>query len=129
MNDDPRITVLSAQATPPRAAGGPAGATAFVVGPGSAAPAGAPAEWLLPSAPGHAAACLCCTPRAALAEALHRLFLRRARGEVPFFRRVVAAASETEIAAALADPLVASRFRPAAASSPTVTPRPGFRCD
>ena len=39
--------------------------------------------------PGHAAGCACCAPRGALSQALHRLFLARARGEVPFFRRVV----------------------------------------
>src|ERR1700685_3147588 len=38
----------------------------------------------------HAAGCACCTPRAAAAAALGRLYLARARGEGAFFRPVVA---------------------------------------
>ncbi|MCW3476830.1 hypothetical protein OL599_19875 [Rhodovastum sp. RN2-1] len=61
----------------------------------------------------HVAGCLCCLPRSAAGAALGALFLARARGEVPFFRRVVAVAADTDaVRAALADdPLAAGRFR------------------
>ncbi|MCU0985153.1 MAG: hypothetical protein MUC89_09460 [Acetobacteraceae bacterium] len=103
--------------------------TALVLGPGEAMPAevppGAAVERLaLRQQVRHEAGCVCCAPRAALAEALHRLFLRRARGEVPFFRRVVVSLPAGEIGAALADPLIASRFRADGVTSGT-----GFRCD
>jgi hypothetical protein len=62
---------------------------------------------------GHRIGCACCVPRGAAAEALGRLFLARARGEVGFFRRVVVcvadAASVRE--AVLGDRLVAGRYR------------------
>lgn len=66
----------------------------------------------------HASGCACCTPRGTVAPELAALFLRRARGEVPFFRRVVAVpAGETGAEAVRAalrdDPLVSGRFRPA----------------
>jgi hypothetical protein len=65
---------------------------------------------------GHPAACACCTPRGAVAEALGRLFLARVRGEIPFFRRVVAITSTEAGAAAVRaaganDPLTAARYR------------------
>ncbi|WP_291295146.1 hypothetical protein [Elioraea sp.] len=47
---------------------------------------------------------------------------------MPFFRRVIAAVTEAEIAAALADPLVAQRFRSAVAS-PAIPRRTAFRCE
>lgn len=65
----------------------------------------------------HAAGCACCVPRSAVADILARMFLRRARGEGAFFRRViVVAGAETAAAAdmraALAtDPLLAARYR------------------
>lgn len=64
----------------------------------------------------HPAGCSCCVPRSAAAAALTGLFLARARGEVPFFRRVVAAMDSGEgadaIRAALRDdPFVSARFR------------------
>jgi len=66
---------------------------------------------------GHAAGCACCTPRTAAAETLTRLFMQRARGEVPFFRRVLvvsdAAGNEAVRAALRSDPLVSARFRAA----------------
>jgi G3E family GTPase len=68
-----------------------------------------------PGATGHAAGCTCCTPRGAVAAALSRLFLARARGETPFFRRVVVAAgpeAETLVRAALdRDAFLAGRYR------------------
>ena len=65
---------------------------------------------------GHFSGCACCLPRGPVAEALSRLFQARARGEVAFFRAVMAvpatAAGETAIRAALAeDVFVAARFR------------------
>ena len=61
----------------------------------------------------HAAGCACCTPRAAAAAALGRLYLARARNEVAFFRRVVAVVSDpAAIRAALAgDALAGGRYR------------------
>jgi hypothetical protein len=61
----------------------------------------------------HAPGCACCLPRPPVAAALGGLFLARARGEVPFFRRVVAVvADDAPIRAAIAgDPLVSGRFR------------------
>ena len=66
----------------------------------------------------HDAGCACCRPRAGVAMALSHLLIARARGEVPFFRRVLAlpatAAGEAAIRAALrGDPLLAARYRPA----------------
>jgi hypothetical protein len=40
----------------------------------------------------HAVGCACCTPRSGAAKALSRLLLARARGEIPFFRKVIAVA-------------------------------------
>lgn len=80
---------------------------------GAVSPPGAPSL-----AGSHSAGCACCAPRSAVAQALSRLFLARARGEVGFFRRVVAAAGGETAAAireALAeDPLVSGCFRLAA---------------
>lgn len=65
---------------------------------------------------GHAADCACCAPRGAAASELAALFLARARGEVPFFRRVVAVPASEAGAAAIRtalrdDPFVSGRFR------------------
>jgi hypothetical protein len=62
---------------------------------------------------GHVAGCACCVPRGTLATLLGSSFLLRARGEVAFYRRVVAVvADEAPLRAVLADdPLVSSRFR------------------
>ncbi len=67
-------------------------------------------------ADGHPAGCACCVPRGAVAADLARLFLARARGEVPFFRRVVAvpdggAGTDAVRAALRDDPFVSARFR------------------
>jgi hypothetical protein len=71
---------------------------------------------LTPSLIGHPFGCACCTPRGPVAEALGRLFLARARGEVTFFRSVVVVtatpAVEAAVRAALAeDQVSAGRFR------------------
>lgn len=65
---------------------------------------------------GHAFGCACCLPRGAVAAALSALFQARARGEVTFFREVLAlpldAAGEDAVRLALAeDVFVAARFR------------------
>jgi hypothetical protein len=64
---------------------------------------------------GHSAGCVCCIPHGPVAEALGRLFLARARGEVAFFRTVVAVmatpAGEAALRAALAtDQVAAGRY-------------------
>lgn len=43
--------------------------------------------------PGHVTGCACCGGRTRVAEVLGRMFLDRARGETPFFGRVVVVAS------------------------------------
>ncbi|GIX09363.1 hypothetical protein [Elioraea sp.] len=109
MSDD-RIPV---RIVPP-APGGPPPGTALVVEWSALVPRSHPLiERLAPGRAGHAAACPCCAPRAALATALHRLFLRRAQGAAPWFDRVEVRSTRVD-PAALADPLVASRFRLAA---------------
>jgi hypothetical protein len=80
--------------------------------PGAACAAGVVVR--LPSAAaGHRFGCACCVPRGAAAEALGRLFLARARGEVRFFRRVVVSVADVGAvrAAILEDRLVAGRYR------------------
>jgi hypothetical protein len=64
----------------------------------------------------HLPGCACCAPRDQAAEALGRLFLARARGAAPMFRRVVAAttteAGADAVRRALREDRVASaRFR------------------
>lgn len=120
MRSDERILVSPAEDGAALLAHG----SALVLGPDEPAPPGTAVERLGLRPLLHDAACVCCSPRVALAEALHRLFLRRARGEVAFFRRVVVSLPAAEIGAALADPLVSSRFRAEAAAGGS-----GFRCD
>lgn len=92
MTLDPRIEVVF----------GPAG----LAGPGDTVLA-APVESGF-----HVPGCACCVGRGALAAALGRLFIARARGEVAFFRRVVVTGADAAAHAALAaDSLVAARFR------------------
>ena len=62
------------------------------------------------------AGCLCCTVRGELVESLCKLFLRRMRGEVPLFRRVIIETTGLADPAPIlhtltADPLVAARYR------------------
>ncbi len=66
--------------------------------------------------PNHATGCDCCVARNAAGTALGRLFLARARGEAPWFTRVVAicetAGAEASLRTALAsDPIASARFR------------------
>ena len=73
-------------------------------------------ESFLPVAGAHVAGCACCVARGPAAVALDRLFQRRARGEVGFFRRVVVvtatAAGDIEVWSALRnDPVASARFR------------------
>jgi|HubBroStandDraft_4_1064222.scaffolds.fasta_scaffold700081_2 hypothetical protein len=83
------------------------------------APADRPvvARFMLPvRAPTHPLGCICCAPRGPVAEALSRLFLARARGEVPWFRSVVAvtrsvAGADAVRAALAADVVTTARFR------------------
>lgn len=106
---DDRIPVRFA---PPRPGGPPPGA-ALVVEATALAPRGNPlVERIAPAQPDHGTACPCCAPRASLATALHRLFLKRARGEAAWFDRVEVRTTDGGAAEALADPLVAARFRP-----------------
>ena len=62
----------------------------------------------------HGAGCACCVARTPAAQALNRLFMQRARGEVAFFRRVVVEGQALEAAVRTAlqsDPVAAARFR------------------
>ena len=93
----------------------PAPGDAALIEAGASAPPGVPHALFAADMP-HPAGCACCTARVGAALALDRLFLRRARGEVPFFRRVTAvlatAAGEASVRAALAsDPVVSARYR------------------
>jgi hypothetical protein len=100
------------------AADGARGDEALLVEGDLAVPAGHAVRrfTLAPGVFGHPVGCACCAPRGAVAEALSRLFLARARGEVAFFRSVVAVAAtsagEAAVRAALAeDQVSAGRFR------------------
>ena len=88
---------------------------ALLLPAGMLPPSGWPAEVMGGGAPGHLAGCVCCQPRNAAAQALGALFLRRARGEVGWFRGVLAAVGPVEAvmvhAALEADPLTSARFR------------------
>jgi hypothetical protein len=70
---------------------------------------------------GHSLGCACCVPRGPAAEALGRLFVARARGEVAWFAAVAVLATpagEAAVRAALQqDRLCAGRFRVAECSS------------
>lgn len=103
---DDRIPVRFA---PPRPGGPPPG-TALVVEATALAPRHALVVRLASAPPGHAAGCPCCAPRPALVAALHGLFLRRARGAVPWFDRVEVRSPRAD-PAALDHPLLAGRFR------------------
>ena len=65
---------------------------------------------------GHPVGCACCVARGPVAEAFSRLLLARVRGEISFFRRVLAVTCTAEgreaVLGALAkDPVVSARFR------------------
>lgn len=71
-----------------------------------------------PAAARHAFGCACCAGRSPAAQALDGLFQRRARGQCPWFDRVLALAPSPAGAAMLAtalaeDVLTQARFRPA----------------
>jgi len=85
----------------------------LIEGDAPAPPGMAVARFTAGPRPWHALGCACCVPRAAAAAALGRLYLARARGEVSFFRRVVAVVSDPDAvrAALAADTLAAGRFR------------------
>lgn len=83
---------------------------------GDAHSAAQPAEHFTPQSTAHAPNCACCAARGPAAIALGRLFQRRARGEIPFFRRVIALTESPEgdmaVWSALRDdPLASARFR------------------
>jgi hypothetical protein len=64
----------------------------------------------------HPIGCACCLPRGPVAEAFSRLFLARARGEIPYFSRVLAVAATNKghaaiLAALSEDPVISGRFR------------------
>lgn len=57
----------------------------------------------------HMAGCVCCVPRSAAGSALAGLFLARGRGDVGYFRRVMAVTADpAAIIAAIDDDLLAS---------------------
>ena len=90
-------------------------ADAFLV-EGTARPATHPAESFTSAGTGHAAGCVCCVARSPAGLALDRLSQRRARGEVAFFRRVIAVTTSPEgdmaVRSALRDdPVASARFR------------------
>jgi hypothetical protein len=94
------------------AAAGP-DAALLIEGDAPAPPGRTVARFATGPRPWHALGCACCAPRAEAAAALGRLYLARARGEVAFFRRVVAVVKDpAAVRAALAeDALAAGRFR------------------
>jgi hypothetical protein len=64
----------------------------------------------------HPRGCTCCAPRGPVADALGRLFLARARGEIPWFRSVLAvtrndAGADAVRAALTCDVVTTARFR------------------
>jgi hypothetical protein len=65
--------------------------------------------------PGHIIGCTCCTLRGPAADALGQMFAARARGQAPYFHRVIVLASpagEAAIRQALAgDVVCAARFK------------------
>lgn len=88
---------------------------ALLIEGGVAVPAGVAVARIAAIPAQHAPGCACCVPRGPIAEALARLFIARARGEVPFFREVVAVLDDTSLAglhqALETDPLLAGRYR------------------
>ncbi len=89
---------------------------ALLVEGNAAVPDGCSAERFEPAAADHLTGCACCAGRSPAASALALLFQRRARAEVPFFRRIVAITTtsdgDLEVWNALrSDPLASARFR------------------
>ena len=93
----------------------PAPGDVALVETGASPPPGVPHALFAADAP-HPIGCACCVARVGAALALDRLFLLRARGEIPFFGRVAAvlatSAGEASLRAVLAaDPVVSARYR------------------
>jgi hypothetical protein len=93
---------------------GPPAADEAVLIEGDASTCGRPVARfrLAPALAAHAPGCACCVPRGPAAQALDRLFLARARGEVAWFRSVAVQATpagEAAVRAALAGDQVSSR--------------------
>lgn len=105
---DPRIPI---RLVPAEAVSGPLPPDLAVLVPEGIAVEGGTIERVRPSQRRHAPGCACCAPRAAVAEALNRLFVRRARGEVAWFGAVLAALPRETVEAGVADVLVSARFR------------------
>jgi hypothetical protein len=94
------------------------GEALLIEGDAPAPPGATVARFRLGAAGGHRAGCACCRTPGAAAEALARLYVGRARGDVAWFRAVVAVpetvAGQQAIATALQeDRLVVGRFRAA----------------
>jgi hypothetical protein len=134
MQADPRIPVIFASS----AQAGPADALLIEVRGLSSAPLSrdqaATEVFATARKPVHSAACACCAPRNAVAEALGRLFLAQMRGTIPFFHRVIAVTSSREgedaVRSALSDDTVAAaRFRLGdPQSGGAASPIPRARC-
>eukprot|EP01037_Dinobryon_pediforme_P002673 gene2673-2712_t len=61
------------------------------------------------SKPSHTIGCVCCVPRSAAGSALAGLFLARGRGEIAYFRRVLAVTDNREaIVEAIENDMLAS---------------------
>jgi hypothetical protein len=100
-SDDARLPVAFGVAARP--------GDVLLAGPGAVAPAGVPMTRYAPGR--HRIGCHCCGGRSPAAEALSRLFLAQARGELTF-RRVVVLGDPAEVQEALAsDRMVAARYR------------------
>jgi len=113
----PPAAVLEESAPGPRigvalSASGPQPLAARVAAAGDAA------AQFTPVAARHAMGCVCCAGRSPAAQALDQLFQRRARGQCPWFDRVLALVRSPAGAAMLADALAEdvltrARFRAA----------------
>lgn len=61
--------------------------------------------------PSHSIGCVCCVPRSAAGSALAGLFLSRGRGDVAYFRRVLAITSDPDaITEAIENDMLASSW-------------------
>ena len=96
----------------------PAGVVLLVEGDAPVGAGRAVERFTVPVEALHPIGCVCCAARSPAAQALARLFLARARGEVEMFREVVVVATPEGEAAVRAtlegDPLVSAWFRLAA---------------
>ncbi len=113
-NADPRFPILlRARLAPEELAPGDLVLLDARLAPGPV-PAGVVARRVAFDPAGHGAACACCAGRSPLARTLAQLVVERARGEVPFFGRLVAVSDAAGRAALRAsvrgDPLVGSRY-------------------